>query len=182
MFYVERNILDHSFKDHDGENNGLHLKFRRGDLWSLELSCDNTNKVVPTLDLVIDLLERFIVKEKQFNSVSSFYEQLSSADYSIRLPFSFPLERLIIFLGHLGISRYQIARTLLLGDEDDLVKARVRLGMLPKQHQLITGSRLGNRSTAAITAAVHFFTLWLDKYITLSAIPGQTESRAFDEL
>src|SRR5690242_21940187 len=124
MFYVERNILDHSFKDHDGENNGLHLKFRRGDLWSLELSCDNTNKVVPTLDLVIDLLERFIVKEKQFNSVPAFYEQLSSVDYSIRLPFSLPLERLIIFLGHLGISRYQIARALLLRDEDDLVKAR----------------------------------------------------------
>jgi len=182
MFYIDRNISDQSFKNHGGENNSLHLKSRRPDLWTLQLSCDNTNKVVPTLDLVINLLEQFIVKEKRFNSVPALYEQLSGVDYSIRLPFSLPLERLIIFLGHLGISRYQIAQALLLREENNLVKARIRLGMLPKQYQLITGSRLGDLSSAAIRAAEQFFIAWLNANLTLSTIPGQTETRALDEI
>ena len=61
MGWVERHILDDSFKAVGGEDNSLHPRRRRPDLWTLELTCENTNRIVPTLDLVNPMLERFIV-------------------------------------------------------------------------------------------------------------------------
>jgi receptor-binding and translocation channel-forming TcA subunit of Tc toxin/ABC toxin-like protein/neuraminidase-like protein len=182
MFWVERHILGPSFKAHGGEKNALHLRSRRPKLWTLELTCDNTNRVVPTLDLVIDMLETFIVTEKRLASVAQLYEQLASADHSIRLPFSLPLERLSIWLSHLGISRSEIARTFLLRDSDTLARARIRLGMLPKQFQIITTSRLGDLSNVAIGAAEQFFSLWLNASLTFWKNPGETETRILDPL
>ena len=177
MYFVERHILGPSFKDHGGEQNSLHLRSRRPDLWTLELNCDNTNKVVPTLDLVMDVLEKFIVSEKGFASAEQLYAQLANVDYSIRLPFSLPLERLSILLSHLGISRNEIVRTFLLRDADAPARARIRLEMLPKQFQIISSSRLGDLSAPPILAAQQFFSLWLDFAFVLSVIPGQTETR-----
>lgn len=178
MYFVERHILGPSFKNQGGDQNPLHLRSRRSDLWTdLELTCDNTNKVVPSLDLVIDLLEKFIITEKQLASVAQLYERLSSVDHSIRLPFSLPLERLSILLSHLGLSRSDIARTFLLRDQDAAVRARIRLGMLPKQFQIITTTRLGDFSVAMIGAAEQFFSLWLNSPLTLSTIPGEAETR-----
>jgi hypothetical protein len=184
MYFVERHILTPSFKANGAEKNGLHLRSRRPDLWTeLKLTCDNTNKVVPSLDLVIDMLEKFIVREKGMASAAQVYEQLANVDYSIRLPFSLPLEQLSIWLSHLGIGRSEIARTFLLRDSDAPARARARLGMLPKQFQIVSTSRLGDLSTAAIREAEAFFSLWLGgANLTLSTIPGQTETRALDPL
>lgn len=177
MFFVERFILNPSFKNVGGDQNALHLRSRRSDLWTeLEITCDNTNKVVPSLDLVINLLEKYIVKEKQLTSVAQLYERLSGVDHSIRLPFSLPLERLSILLSHLGLSRSDIARTLLLRDEDAAVRARVRLGMLPKQFEIITTSRLNGFSAATIGAAELFFIQWLGLSIQLSRISVDAET------
>ncbi len=40
----------------------LDLKTRRPDLWSLELSCDNTNDTIATLDIVNEVLENYIAQ------------------------------------------------------------------------------------------------------------------------
>jgi hypothetical protein len=64
MFYVAQHVLLHSFEAHGGAEHPLHLRSRRPDLWDrLELTCENTTKIVPTLELVIELLERFIVDQ-----------------------------------------------------------------------------------------------------------------------
>jgi receptor-binding and translocation channel-forming TcA subunit of Tc toxin/ABC toxin-like protein/neuraminidase-like protein/virulence plasmid A protein len=183
MYFVECHILRDSFKAHGGEQHSLHLRRRRPDLWSeLELTCDNTNKVVPSLDLVIDLLEKFIVKEKGLASVAQLHKLLAKVDHSIRLPFSLPLERLSILLSHLGISRSEIGRAFLLRDSDAPVRARIRLGMLPKQFQIITTSRLGDLSAPAIRAAEQFFSLWLNANPGFSTIPGETETRILNPI
>jgi len=177
MYFVERHILK-SFTAHGGEQNSLHLRSRRADLYSkLELSCDNTNKIVPSLDLVIEILESFIVREKGLASVAQLYEQLAGVDYSIRLPFSLPLERLSIWLSHLKISRSEVARAFLLRDTDAAARARIRLGMLPKQSLIISTSRLGDLSAPPILAAQNFFSVWLNaKQLTFSTLPGETET------
>lgn len=180
MYWVERNILNPSFKNHGGTGHSLHLHSRRSDLWTLPLTCDNTNMVVPTLDLVIDILEKFIVDEKGLASTAQLYERLATSDSSVRLPFSLPMERLSILLSHLGVSRSEIAKAFLLRAADAPARARIRLGMVPKQFQLITTSRLGDLSPATIGAAETFFMVWLKANLTLSTIPGQTETRALD--
>ena len=178
MFWVERNVLEPSFKTLGGEQHSLHLRSRRSDLWTLQLTCDNTNTVVPTLDLVNDLLERFIVREKGLASSAALYERLATVDSSIRLPFSLPMERLSIVLSHLGISRSEIARAFLRRESDAPVRARIRLNMAPKQFQVITTSRLGDLSAPVIRAAETFYSVWLNANLTLSTIAGQTETRA----
>jgi hypothetical protein len=182
MYWVERYILNDSFKAVGGEANDLHPHSRRPDLWTLELTCDNTTRVVPTLDLVIAMLEQFIVKQKRLASADALYDQLASVDYSIQLPFCLPAERLSIFLGHLGITRAQIADTFLLRPSDADSRAQIRLGMVSKEFGIITESRLGDLSPAAITAAETFFSLWLGASLTLSVIPGETETRSLDPI
>ena len=184
MHWVERHILTGSFNAVGGEANDLHPRSRRPDLWTLELTCDNTNLVVPALDLVIAMLEQFIVKQKRLASADALYDQLATVDYSIRLPFSLPVEQLSIFLSHLGITRAQIAEAFLLGSGDADSRARVRLGMVSKEFDIITNSRLGDPpSPAAIRAAEAFFSLWLGGVnLTFSVIPGETETRPLDPI
>jgi Tc toxin complex TcA C-terminal TcB-binding domain/Neuraminidase-like domain/Salmonella virulence plasmid 28.1kDa A protein len=178
MYFVERNILDPSFKLVGGSQHALHLYQRRPDLWKLELTCANTTDVVPTLDLVNDLLAGYIVREKGLASTDALYTRLAGVDHSIKLPFSLPLERLSVWLGHLGIPRSEIAETLLLRASSDETRARIRLGMLPRQFDIVTTGRLGNLGTTAIQAAETYYSLWLKSALTLSTIAGQTETRA----
>lgn len=170
MFFVEQYILTKSFADHGEEQNGLHLRRRRPDLWSLPLTCDNTNRVVPSLTLVIDILEQFLLRAEGVPTVAQLYnERLETADHSIRLPFSLPLERLSVWLGHLGIRRSEIAHAFLRRDQDpQMVRARIRLGMIPEQFRLITTSRLGDSSQENVDVASEFFSRWLGITVRLS--------------
>ncbi len=179
MYFVEHHVSDFSFGPALDSLNPLHLRSRRPDLWSLELTCDNTNNVVPALDLVIGMLETFIVKQKHLTSVAELYERLATVDHSIRLPFSLPVERLSMLLGHLGISRNDIARTFLLGDQDAETRAAIQLGILPKQWLLITTSRLGDLNEPAIRAAERFYSQWLGATLTPSPAT-ETEHQPLD--
>jgi hypothetical protein len=180
MYWVERHILSGSFAAVGGEANDLHLRGRRPGLWTLDLTCDNTNGVVPTLDLVIAMLEEFIVREKRLASADALYDLLSTVDYSVRLPFSLPAERLSIFLSHLGITRAQIADTFLLRPEDADSRAQARLGLLQKEFAIITTSRLGDLSSDAIRTAEKFFSSWLGVSLTPPVIAGEVETRPLD--
>jgi hypothetical protein len=61
MRFVEEHITP-QFADHP--NNALMLKERRPDLWTLELTCDNTNNRIPTLEIANEILENYIAKWK----------------------------------------------------------------------------------------------------------------------
>lgn len=185
MYYVERHILGHSFKAHGGEQHGLHLRYRRPDLWDrVQLTCEATTKVVPTLDLVNELLEEYILKTKMLASPAKLYERLAEVDHSIRLPFSLPLERLLLWLGHLGLDRSEIANSLLLREDTATagVRARIRLRMQRRQFELIKTSRLGNLSAATIRAVEGFYINLLKVNLNLSTIQGETETRVLDPL
>ena len=135
---------------------------------------------MPTLDIVIAMLERFIVREKGLTSVDALYERLAMVDHSVRLPFSMPLEQLSIYLSHVGISRGHIADTFLLRPDDAAARSRAHLGTLPKAYAIITTSRLGNLSANTIKDAEAYYAQWLElPNLTLSVIAGETETDAW---
>ena len=96
-------------------NHALDLFQRRSDLWTLPLTCDNTKQLVPYLQIVNEVLERYIAAQGGLagDPAVVVYEQvLATARRSIREPFVLPLERLKLYLAFLETSRARIARTL----------------------------------------------------------------------
>ncbi|MFF9120455.1 neuraminidase-like domain-containing protein [Streptomyces massasporeus] len=136
MHYVEKNILADSFASHP--THPLHLERRRPDLWELPLSCANTKDTVPTLDIVNDLLERYIREVTPLPAKASVYAHLAEQEASFRQPFTLPIERLDTLLGHFSLSRHAVARSM---RAPRGVQARARLGLSPRAYALITTER-----------------------------------------
>ena len=137
MYYIEQNILRDSFKGN--ERHPLHLNVRRPDLWDLELSCKNTDQYVPYLDLVNEILERYLKEVLPKEDATDLYEFLSRQEGSFKQPFTLPLERLGTLLGHFGLSRYDIAKAMGASRE---ILARTRLNVSQKEFELITSERI----------------------------------------
>lgn len=62
---------------------GYKLQDRRPDLWSIELTCENTNTLIPYLQLVNELLANIIAGDS--------YYALATSRYPFNLPFNLPL-------------------------------------------------------------------------------------------
>ncbi|MFX0029857.1 MAG: neuraminidase-like domain-containing protein, partial [Candidatus Hermodarchaeota archaeon] len=108
---------------------------RRPDLQYIELSCENTNKTIPYIDLVNEILEQYISEvilqlEREPSSIKSkgsseeliaepenlntaVYDALSKLDnvYPFNMPFNLWVEEARIYLEHLESSRYEILET-----------------------------------------------------------------------
>ncbi len=61
MSFIEDHISEPVFIEQGRENSGIYLKNRRSDLWSLELSCENTHTEIPYLDVVLEVLENYLL-------------------------------------------------------------------------------------------------------------------------
>lgn len=136
MYYIEKHILEDSFLNK--ETHPLHLKVRRPDLWELELSCKNTNNFVPYLDLVNEVLEAYLKTVLPPADTADIFEFLARQEGSFKQPFTHPIDRLELLLGHFDLSRYDVAQTM--GADRDL-RVRSRLKLSPKEYDLITGAR-----------------------------------------
>src|SRR5207249_967724 len=93
----------------------LALRTRRPDLWTLPLTCANTNEIVPLLEIVDEILEQYIATARGFPGTSAdrkraVYELLASATGSFGQPFHLPIATLDALLGALDASRAAIAR------------------------------------------------------------------------
>jgi|CXWL01.1.fsa_nt_gi protocatechuate 3,4-dioxygenase beta subunit len=136
MFYIEQNILLDSFKSNS--RHPLHLQVRRPDLWDLELTCKNTNEYIPYLDLVNEILESYIDGTASHTAGTTIYKHLAEQDGSFKQPFTLPLERLEILLGHFGFSRYAVAKAM---GSDRKIQACSRLNISQREYNLITLAR-----------------------------------------
>ncbi len=136
MYYIEENILKDSFREK--ENHLLHLRKRRPDLWELELTCKNTDEYVPYLDLVNEILERYLKDVVPPADSRNLYQHLAAQEGSFKQPFTLPIERLEILLQHFGLSRYDIAKAM---GSDKKIQARARLKISQKEYDLITRER-----------------------------------------
>lgn len=126
----------------DISNTPLEKLFRRRpDLGCLELTCVNTNTVLPYIDLVNEVMESFVVHLKEYHTSTLYPKQadidpwnvedettgellaqpqhtnydayciLKNAVYPFTLPYHQPIDAIRIFLKYLETSRYELMDT-----------------------------------------------------------------------
>jgi hypothetical protein len=146
MYFVEQHISRPVFIDPHEENHPLYLKNRRSDLWTLPLTCENTNTLVPYLTIVNEVLERYL----KAVVVGDVFETLADRDEkrSFGLPFNLALAELRLYLSHFGITLHDIYRIL---EEPEEKIWRARLNLSQEEFAVITEpdiaeveSRFGN--------------------------------------
>ncbi|MBI4488142.1 MAG: hypothetical protein HY694_03575 [Deltaproteobacteria bacterium] len=135
---------------------------RRPDIQDIELSCKNTNTVVPYIDLVNEILENAIAPGHHDNrwpqtdgtaeelSVNpehvngDAYDTLASQVYPWNLPLNLWVEEARAYLGHLGVNRYELMETFQRrdggqeGDPTDTEIASEYLGLTTVERNIIT--------------------------------------------
>ena len=136
LHYVEKHILADCFATR--LKHPLHLEQRRPDLWDLPLSCANTKDIVPTLDIVNEILESYIREVAPLAASRPVYAHLADQESSFRQPFTLPIEQLDTLLGHFKLSRSAVARSMRV---PRAVQARARLGLSLRAYALVTTER-----------------------------------------
>ena len=125
-------------------NHPLNLKTRRPDLWTLELTCENTNKPIPYLVIINEILENAVAKDVGFAGnfgdrvavgTKVYKDTLPDAVHSFRQPVNLPFEELRTYLQHFERTLADVAEA---GNASGDALARLRLSLPPKDHQLIT--------------------------------------------
>jgi antitoxin component HigA of HigAB toxin-antitoxin module len=156
MYYVEQNILVDSFKGQ--EKHPLHLQVLRPDLWELELTCKNTDEYVPYLDVVNEILERYLTETVSLTVGTTVYKHLAAQEGSFKQPFTLPIERLEILLGHFGLSRYDVAKAM---GSSRTIQLRARLKISQKEYDLITIERTTTGDLPFFKRGIQLFTVTL---------------------
>ena len=141
MHFVEEHLLG-EFVGH--EDHVLNLRVRRPDLWTLPLTCENTETEIPQLVIVDEILENYVARRHGYAGDLSdrgevwrrvYRDSLQVDVDSFAQPFLLPLARLESYLAHFGRSR---------GDLLDAVgttggrRTAARLQLGPKEWQLVT--------------------------------------------
>lgn len=122
----------------------LRLDARRPDLWTLELTCENTNTPIPYLVVINEVLENAVARADGF--VGNFGDRaaverrvyrdtLERQVDSFRQPLNLGLEQLRAYARHFQRSLADIGEA---GHASGAALARLRLGVSPRDHQLIT--------------------------------------------
>jgi len=146
MFFIQENVSKNVFTG-SAVNHPLYLKNRRPDLWELTLSCYNTSTEIPYLEVVNEVLVRYL---KTVLTVTNPYDFLRTTDRSINQPFNLPLEELRIYLSHFDVELYDLYKKM---DVDIKDQHREKLKLSDEELELIATpntagvkKRFGNRS------------------------------------
>jgi len=151
MQFVEKYVLKKHFSGSKASH-VLNLKIRRPDLWTLPVTCENTNTLVPYLDIINEILESFIAKKVGFSgdlndraAVEDFvYKKEIALEkpnnwkdsvFSFLQPFHLPIESLSTYLHHFERAREEVAKLL---KRPKAVISNVKLNLSEKEFQLIT--------------------------------------------
>lgn len=98
---------------------GLHLFDRRPDIEKIELTCENTNTLIPYLQIVNNLLVNTLENAlTQSNSLigGDVYLTLANSYFPFNLPFNLPLQQMQAVLGNKNLSLADVAAVLSKGD------------------------------------------------------------------
>lgn len=157
MRFIDENVTKRIFIGANA-NHPLELRNRRPDLWSLDLSCENTNTLVPYLDIINEILEAFVAKDLTSRPTEraaiqkGVYRKLAIAQDSFEQPFVLPLRRIEAYLSHFDRIRADVACVL---GVDEKTYARVRLGLsLTEWALLITQTQDTTFLTGLYSAAI----------------------------
>lgn len=117
-------------KNSDGKSPLDMLDVRRPDLKYLPLTCENTNTIIPYIDLATEVMEYYTAHDSLVgfqgydtaeataeelranaqNLVVQAYKALSDAKYPFSLPYHQPLDVIRTYSDHLGVSRAEAMR------------------------------------------------------------------------
>ncbi len=146
---------------------------RRPDLPFIPLTCENTNTLMPFVDLVNEILESYVVFGKldaavakdtgkvtepelsanpQYTNAKA-YDTLRDAVFPLALPYDQAVDVLRVYLDHLGSSRYDLLLAL---DKRDgspaslAAQAAEYLGVFPAEFEALTGKHFDGSSSTLI--------------------------------
>ncbi len=149
MCFVDENITQEFFADKP--DHPLNLKNRRPDLWTLELTCENTNTPIPHLVVINEILENAVAKDTGYAGdfgdrvavgTKVYRDTLPDQVDSFRQPLHLPFEELRTFIRHFERSLADLAEA---GSASGDALARLRLGLPPKDFELITSQTNNGR-------------------------------------
>ena len=156
-------FLEHGVpNDDDPPNTPLDiLKTRRPDLLHLPLTCENSNTIIPYIDLVNEVMEQYTVHESLTDFVGhdtgeatveelradpqnfnvEAYRVLKDAKYPFTLPYHQPLDVIRTYSNHLGVSRYEALQAM--NPQPDAITSRAiaaeSLGISQEEYIIMTG-------------------------------------------
>jgi hypothetical protein len=133
-------------------NTARSLSTRRPDLTAIQLDDDNTNRLVPALDIVVALLENVnpgkapeagaqitrLLEQSAWNPPAAVYESLASAHFPFVLPFNLALKTQQAALALVGTSRAALLETFVVTPDCAQTIARDRLGLSVEQSDIMT--------------------------------------------
>ena len=148
MLFIEQHVLDRHFDGGDSDDT-LNLKVRRPDLWTLELTCEHTNTLLPTLTVVNEVLENYVATRRGYGGSRAvgtgvdrsaledfvYRQHLADTTSSFEQPFLRPLRELEVYLGHFDCTRGEVATAL---GAPAPVETRARLGLSLPGYELVT--------------------------------------------
>lgn len=138
MYFIRQHVSKPYFVTPGLSKHPLHLQQRRSDLWTLQLTCENTNGLIPYLTVVNEVLESYLS-----GVVGNVWQTLADPNekISFQLPFHLPLEELRTYLGHFGKRPYDIYTHL---NAADGKRWRSRLDLSEAEMTLLTTPDLAN--------------------------------------
>ena len=129
MRFIHKKISKPNFINKDREAHPLYLKNRRPDLWTLPLTCDNTNNTLIYLSIVNEVLENYLATQGVVDG--DVWEFLANdARSSFRQPFNLPHAQLLLYLEHLGVSLQDVSSVF---TDDHRPSVHTVLGISPQE-------------------------------------------------
>ena len=112
---------------------GYSLKERRPDLFTLLLTCANTNDTEPYTKIVNEALKALLKEQLGSDALLA----LATAQYPFNLPYNEPLARISHYLDSLKTSLPEIYQTFNPSNPYDLAWAQASLGLSPGAYNII---------------------------------------------
>ncbi|MFJ8476351.1 neuraminidase-like domain-containing protein [Kitasatospora sp. NPDC094011] len=162
MYFTERNVSQPYFTGPGQSTHPLYLRNRREDLWKLQLTCDNTNTLVPYLSIVDKVMEDWIQAHVLPATQPDVYAVLSdpAQKFSCQVPFSLPFAELGLYLGYFSLAAADVQQVLQL---PDATVRRARTGLSPDEATVVATpdpagitQRLGNPATLNLLPVTDF--------------------------
>lgn len=113
----------------------LNLKVRRPDLWTLPLTCQNTNERIPYLQIVVEVLEAYLQK---ITEESDIYIALPGKRIGFNLGFNLYNWQMRHYLGHFNLRLYDVFKLLLYQQPESVETWRERLDLSSEELLAIT--------------------------------------------
>jgi hypothetical protein len=154
-------FLWRSSTNDDGRSPLDMLSRRRPDLLYLPLTCENTNTIIPYIDLANEVMEFYTahgslagfegydtgeataeeLRANPQNFNLEAYRELKDAKYPFTLPYHQPLDVIRTFSNYLGVSRYEVMKAI--NPEPDGANARAiaaeSLELCEEEYEVLTG-------------------------------------------